>query len=618
VCTRPDSLCPIGAVDEGKNLQPALDDAANNPSTPSAPNVITIGPGTFQPPPGTGFSATTPNPVQIIGAGIGQTTLSDLRGVSGGAGTQALTLAAPDANSTSISDLTVSSSDNECMEVSKVTVERVAVDPIGSGNGIVVADGAVKDSTIEMPTGSLSIGIVTLGPSTSEIDDVTVDGGGQGILAGPTNIHRAKLIGSSFPLLVQGAAVYIDDSLLVGQNGMIAANDGTGREGSITALNDTIVAGSNPQAGVTSESTQSNGSADIEIDNSIVQGFAISFATSNSSGGSATLEADTDNFDGTTQGTNITVAGQIPGVPGFVNPGAGDYRLPWNSSLIDAGNTAFVSGIASTTDLEGDPRDVPSLTGSSSPLDLGAYEYQHRAPTAVASAAPTSAAAGSTITFDGSRSSDPDDGDTLTYAWSFDDGASATGATVTHAFSTPGTHTATLRVTDPTGLTSTQTATITVPAAPITTPAMPITPPTGNPPVGHLKVRGRPIVHASKVTLKLFCAGNAACSGIHVTETTVEVLREPGNKLVAVIASASKSKTRKRPVQVANVKLGLRAGQTKTITLTLNRKGKVLLAHLGKLPVAITVTMTTAGKATTVKTAHATLHLPKKPPHRHA
>jgi hypothetical protein len=123
---------------------------------------------------------------------------------------------------------------------------------------------------------------------------------------------------------------------------------------------------------------------------------------------------------------------------------------------------------------------------------------------------------------------------------------------------------------------------------------------------------------ASKVTLKLSCAGNAACSGIHITETTVEVLREPGNKLVAVIASASKSKTSKRPVHVANVKLRLNAGRTKTITLTPNRKGKVLLAHFGKLPVAITVTMTTAGKTTTVKTAHATLHLPKKPPHRHA
>jgi hypothetical protein len=31
----------------------------------------------YQPPPGTGFSATTANPLQINGAGIGQTTLSD-------------------------------------------------------------------------------------------------------------------------------------------------------------------------------------------------------------------------------------------------------------------------------------------------------------------------------------------------------------------------------------------------------------------------------------------------------------------------------------------------------------------------------------------------------------
>ena len=593
--------CPAGTVDEGKNLQPALDDAANNPSTPSVPNVITIGPGTFEPPPGTGFSATTMNPLQIIGAGIGQTTLSDLRGAGM---TQALTLNGPAASSTSISDLTVSSSDQESLAVGRVTVEHVAVDQIGPGNGILVAAGSVKDSTIEMPAGSMAIGILTLGPSTSEIDDVTVDGGGEGILAGPTNIHRAKLIGSSVPLLVQGAPVYIDDSLLVGQKGVIAENDGAGNEGSITALNDTIVAGSNPEAGVMSESTQSNGSADIEIDDSIVQGFPISFATSNSSGGSATLEAFTDNFDGTTQGTNITVGGHVPGVPGFVNPGAGDYRLAWNSALIDAGDTGFVSGIASPTDLDGNPRDVPSFTGSSSPLDVGAYEYQHHAPTAVASAAPSTAPPGSAFTFDGSRSSDPDDGDTLTYAWSFDDGATATGATVTHVFNTPGAHTATLTVTDPTGLTGKQSPTVTVtsPTAPPTTTTPsgvstnPPLPP--NPPLPHLTV-GKVVVKGNKLTLTLFCTRSAPCPGIHILETTIN------------------PKTHKRPVHVASAALSLKPGQTKTITLTPNSQGAGLLKRVGELSVAITVTITTAGKTATVKNAHATLHPPKKPRHPH-
>jgi PKD repeat protein len=575
--------CPAGAVDEGKNLQPALDDAANNPSTPSAPNVITIGPGTYQPPPGTGFSATTANPLQINGAGIGQTTLSDLRGRSFPP-TQALALAGPAASSTSISNVTVSSSDDESLVGSNVTIEHVEVDPIGAGNGILVGGATVKDSTIQIPAGSMGVGIASLGPATSEIDDVTVDGGGEGIVGSPTNIRRARLIGSSIPLLVQGGAVYIDDSLLVGQSGIRAQNDGAGHEGSITALNDTIVAeGSSPHAGVTSESTQSPAQADVQISDSIVQGFPTSFETSAVPGGSASLEAFNDNFDGTTQGTSISVAGRISGGPGFVNPGAGDYRLAWNSALIDAGDTGFVSSIASATDLDGNPREVRSSTASSSPLDVGAYEYQHRLPGAVASAAPSSAPPGSAFTFDGSRSSDPDDGDTLTYAWSFDDGGTATGATVTHVFNTRGAHRATLTVTDPTGLTSKQSSAVTV-----TSPPAPATKtPSGvssNPALPHLTVR-KILVKGNKLTLTLFCTRSAACSGIHVLETTTN------------------PKTHKRPAQVALARLSLKAGQSKTITLTPSGTGAGLLKRFGKLSVAITVTMTTAGKTASVKKA---------------
>lgn len=589
--------CPAGSVDEGKNLQPALDDASKTPSTPSAPNVITIGPGTYEPPSGQGFTATTSSPLQIIGAGIGQTTLSDPGGQSSPL-TEAVSLAGPAASSTSISDLTVSSSDEETLVTSRVTVEHVAVDPIGSGNGILFGNGTVKDSTIDLPARSMAAGIVELGPSTSEIDDVTVDGGGAGILGGPANIHRARLIGSSIPLIAQGAPVYIDDSLLVGENGIRAQNDGAGNQGSITALNDTIVAaGSSPQVGVKSWSSQSPAQADVQISNSIVRGFPTSFETTAVPGGSATLEAFNDNFDGTTQGTSISVAGQVPGAPGFINPSADDYRLAWNSPLIDAGDTGFVSNLASATDLDGNPREVPAIR-SSSPLDLGAYEYQHRAPNAVASAAPGSASPGSAFTFDGSRSTDPDDGDTLTYAWSFDDGATGIGATVTHVFNTPGTHTGTLTVTDPTGLASKQQATVTVtspPAPPTTTP--PTTTPsttksTGtntNPATPHLTVLGKPSVRGNKVTLQLSCIGSTACTGTRVTETT------------------------NKTSQVASVRLSLKPGQTKTITLTVNGKGKGLLAHLGKLPVVITVTLNTA----TVKTAHATLHAPKKPRHRH-
>ncbi|HEX9766161.1 MAG TPA: Calx-beta domain-containing protein, partial [Nitriliruptorales bacterium] len=69
----------------------------------------------------------------------------------------------------------------------------------------------------------------------------------------------------------------------------------------------------------------------------------------------------------------------------------------------------------------------------------------------VADAGPDlSGIAGQPVAFDGSASSDPD-GHELTYAWTFGDGASGTGASPTHAYAQAGTYTAKLTVTDPVG-----------------------------------------------------------------------------------------------------------------------------------------------------------------------
>ena len=81
-----------------------------------------------------------------------------------------------------------------------------------------------------------------------------------------------------------------------------------------------------------------------------------------------------------------------------------------------------------------------------------------------------------TVAFDGTASNDPD-GDTLTYAWDLDgDGAfdDATAATASFTYTQPGTYTATLRVSDPSGATGTSSVTIsagnTPPTAVIDTP----------------------------------------------------------------------------------------------------------------------------------------------------
>lgn len=94
-------------------------------------------------------------------------------------------------------------------------------------------------------------------------------------------------------------------------------------------------------------------------------------------------------------------------------------------------------------------------------------------PTALITVSSTSGKAPFTTTFDGSKSSDSD-GSITTYSWSFGDGGSSSAATVSHAYSTAGTYSASLKVTDNGGATKTASVAITVTAAEAPPPPPPV------------------------------------------------------------------------------------------------------------------------------------------------
>jgi PKD repeat protein len=126
--------------------------------------------------------------------------------------------------------------------------------------------------------------------------------------------------------------------------------------------------------------------------------------------------------------------------------------------------------------VQGTGKGDPLATGYSSYGSIGQYALSASYP-AAGSQAPvaritTSTVRGTaplTVNFSGTGSTDGD-GSIASYAWAFGDGGTATGATASRTYGTPGSYTAQLTVTDNSNLTGTTSVTITVDAPVVVLP----------------------------------------------------------------------------------------------------------------------------------------------------
>jgi len=92
---------------------------------------------------------------------------------------------------------------------------------------------------------------------------------------------------------------------------------------------------------------------------------------------------------------------------------------------------------------------------------INVTETLNQSPTASFTADSTSGVAPLEISFDASSSSDPD-GSIISYQWDFKDGATGSGQTINHTFSSTGSYNVRLTITDNEGATDSTTKTITV------------------------------------------------------------------------------------------------------------------------------------------------------------
>ena len=154
--------------------------------------------------------------------------------------------------------------------------------------------------------------------------------------------------------------------------------------------------------------------------------------------------------------------------------------LPGANGLPDPARIrTFAAGAANPVGLQIGPTGdlfYPDFDGGT--IRRVTFTSANQPPTAVATGSPTTGPAPLTVVFDGSGSSDPDAADTLGYDWDLDgDGAydDSTAVAPTHTYTSQGTYTASLRVTDSNGASATAAVTINVgntpPNATIAAPA---------------------------------------------------------------------------------------------------------------------------------------------------
>jgi hypothetical protein len=334
----------------------------------------------------------------------------------------------------------------------------------GLNRGIALTDGNVAEATIDMKSG---FAVELVGGSNGIVDSTL--SAPFGIIGADTNLrldatrvraeHKAlQLIGSAGG----GGGGFIEDGLkATNVVATTSAADGQGvflRDVPARLFRTTVASRSAaPAAGTTAlafEATKKD--APLEVRTSVLAGYARRLSRSVSGGHVAPLHVVDSEWsragdaDGGDAAGSRLYDGLADAAPRFVDRLGGDLRLRGGDAAIDLNRSATPSPF-DVADIEVKPA-VDGHGNGSLRTDAGAHEYLRRAPviTALDATAPGFAATAADA-----------DGDAVSVVWKFGDGATAEGASVTHAY-LPGTYDGTVTARDDAGLETTKPFSVTV------------------------------------------------------------------------------------------------------------------------------------------------------------
>jgi hypothetical protein len=390
---QPADACAPGSVNEGANLQTALDAAA---ATGGVDDEVDIGAGTYSGP--FSYTATT-SAVTIKGVGNGTVLtavpasgLTVLNLSDAGSRVENLEIDLPAGNSGAQN---VGLSTEGTAEGLKVTVPT----PVGAG--------APLEGVLLLNGGSFVNGTV-LGPITSQPSSVVAVGGG-----GQATIARSTLQAAEAVQVSGGGTIsrvnatghtgfFLQSETSTGGDGHFVVEDSLWRPGSgntqgfglfagcgfsadlqVTARNLTLDNTTTDGAAAESICAVTGRSANVDLGSSIAVGGANSLLANTVSAptATATLGVAYSDYDPTTvdeigMGTSSVNqgTGNVNTSPGFVDLAGGDFHLTSGSPVIDLGDPASPS--AGETDLDGNARSLDGPDADcTARRDVGAYEF---------------------------------------------------------------------------------------------------------------------------------------------------------------------------------------------------------------------------------------------------